>query len=701
MLLNKNKKENEFAPGVDGPDNSTPAEIRPDHAKAEPNSPARLPMKPDPAIVPELQALLEGENPELRARMREFGENPDLYPRSDLPLEEQRRHTMEGVRAVGEEGYFLAGFREENGGSSNPRDALTTLEALASINGSLAIKSGVQWGLWGGAVDQLGTERHSEWARKAASLEVPGCFAMTEHGHGSDVQSLETVATYDVETQEFVIDTPRDSAVKNYIGNAAADGRAAAVFAQLVTPDSDGRSNGVHCFIVPIRDEEGNALPGITIGDHGHKGGLVGVDNGTLAFDKVRIPRENLLNRFADVDEKGHYSSPIKSKNARFFTMLGTLIRGRIAVSGAAGGATQASLDIAVRYANRRRQFPGATGHEKKLIDYRSHRRRLLIPLARTYALQLLQNQILDRYHEQVQQQNSGAWSVTEPNEEQKFASREMESLAAAIKSAQTAHANKTIQECREACGGAGYMSENRLTTYRADADVYATFEGDNTVLIQMVGKNLLTAYGRDMSDMSPWDTVRYVAETAGDVVRRRTGFTTRLQGIRDLVTAEENHSLFEANYQAQLIDDRAQSVLKSLVRRVAPARSADKVQAAAIMNKVQDHLIAAGWARVDTLLVQAMVEAEEKLEEGSQARKVFEQLRHLFVFDSIVQHAGWYQEHNMLPASRVKAARAAINDLVDSLAPWSVVLVDAFGIPAEASNVPMLNSSGVDPKRD
>ncbi len=237
-------------------------------------------------------------------------------------------------------------------------------------------------------------------------------------------------------------------------------------------------------------------------------------------------------------------------------------------------------------------------------------------------------------------------------------------------------------------------MTENRLTTYRADSDVYATFEGDNTVLIQMVGKNLLTAYGRDMADMTPWDTVKYAATTASDVVRRRTGFTTRLQNIRDLVNAD---SLFDAAYQTRLIDDRAQSVLRSLVRRVQPARKADRIQAAAIMDKCQDHLIAVGWARVDALLIQAMVEAERSLEEGSMARQVMEQLRTLLAFDIITQHAGWYQEHNLLPGGRVKAARAAMNDLVDSLAPWSDVLVDAFGGPAEVTNVPMLTEPGID----
>lgn len=668
-------------------------------AQAEPRSPGRLPTTPKPSVATELGALLDGPHASFRHELREFIDDPSLFPRPELSVAEQREHTFNNLAKVRDFGGFQKGLRRDNGGPGKPILSTFTLEGLAWADGSLAIKSGVQWGLWGGALDQLGTERHLEWVEKASSLELPGCFAMTERGHGSDVQSLETTATYDPETDEFIINTPKDTAVKNYIGNAAKDGRAAVVFTQLYTPGSDGRSHGVHAIIVPIRDEEGNSLPGVTLGDHGHKGGLVGVDNGTLRFDNVRVPRVNLLNRFADVDEKGKYTSPIENPNARFFTMLGTLIRGRMGVAGAAGAATEASLDIALRYANRRRQFEGATGSKKRLIDHRQHRRRLLIPLARTYALHLLHNQILERYQEMNDQQESGTWSVTTPDEEQKFASREMESLAGAIKAAQTQHAIRTIQECREACGGAGYMSENRLTTYRADSDVFATFEGDNTVLIQMVGKNLLTAYGRAMNDMSPWDTVRYAATTATEVVRRRTGFTTRLQGLVDLVNPNEA-SLFDAVYQAKLIDDRAQSVLFSLVRRIQPARKADKVQAAAIVDKCQDHLIAAGWARVDTLLVQAMIEAEERLEEGSLARQVFEQLRHLFVLTTLVEHAGWYQEHNLLPAGRMKAARAAINDLVDSLAPWSMVLVDAFGIPSEVSNIPMLTEAGVDPLR-
>lgn len=665
-------------------------------AQPEQCSPKQLPLTPQASVAQDLLSLLDGNSHETRQMLREALNDPTYFPEDNATYLEQREHTLKLTQRIGELGVFQSGFDADSGGQGDSLPGVAALESVAMINGSLAVKSGVQWGLWGGAVDQLGTERHKEWVRKAASLELPGCFAMTERGHGSDVQNLETTATYDPETDEFIIHSPSPSAAKNYIGNAAAHGRAAAVFAQLYTPGGERRSHGVHCLIVPIRDEDGNPMPGVTIGDHGHKGGLLGVDNGTLMFNQVRVPRENLLNRFADVDENGKYSSPIESRNGRFFTMLGTLIRGRIAVAGAAGGATKASLDIAVRYGMRRRQFAGATGGEKHLMEHRNHRRRLLIPLARTYALSLLQNQIMERFQEQTKAQAAGTWSVTEPTKEQMYAAREMESLAAAVKVAQTAHANKTIQECREACGGAGYMSENRLTTYRSDADVFATFEGDNAVLIQMVGKNLLTAYAREMNNLSPWDIVKYAANTAGDVVSRRSGFTTRLQGMIDVVSDREK-SLFAPDYQVRLLDDRAKNVLGSLVRRIQAARKQDQIAAAATVDKAQDHMINAGWARIDALLIQAMVVAEAQLPQDSDARMVFEQLRHLFFFSTVVEHAGWYQEHNLLPAGRLKAARAAVNDLVDSLAPWSVVLVDALGVPKEVSNVPMLNDAGVD----
>src|SRR6185436_10153003 len=181
-------------------------------------------------------------------------------------------------------------------------------------------------------------------------------------------------------------------------------------------------------------------------------------------FDQVRIPRENLLNKYADVAEDGTYTSPIENPGRRFFTMLGTLIRGRVTV----GAAARVALDIATRYALERRQFeaPGAE-QEVLIMDYLVHQRRLFPLIAKSYALQFAQNELVAKCHE--------LQTSDDPDAEEQ---RELESRAAGLKAANTWHATRAIQEAREACGGAGYLAENRLIALKADTDVFTTFEG-------------------------------------------------------------------------------------------------------------------------------------------------------------------------------------------------------------------------------
>ena len=663
--------------------------------KPEKNQPAPLPMEQDFSAVEALADLLDGNFKERKESLRPLLNDASLLPKIDGTLDEIRANNLENVKKVAATGNIQPSFSPLNGGEGQVSAGVSSLELIAQINNSACIKSGVQFGLWGGAIDALGTERHVKFAQGAMDLSKLGCFAMTEMGHGSNVQDIETTATYDPETQEFVINTPTPGAKKAYIGNAARDGRWAAVFAQLYTPDSE-ESKGVHCLIVRIREEDGTDAPGVTTSDHGHKGGLLGVDNGMLEFDHVRIPRENLLNKFADVAEDGTYSSPIDSTNRRFFTMLATLVRGRLGVGASAAGATRAGLAIAVKYATIRRQFESDTpGQENHLMGYRQHRRRLLIPLAKSYAIAMFQNSLLDRYQAQTDAIMSGEWDPANPTREQDRAGREMESLAAIFKATAATHANATLQECREACGGAGYMAENLLTIFRQDVDIFTTFEGDDTILRQLVGKNLLTAYGWEVSDLSPFGMAKFVASNISDILTRRSGIAASLQSITDRVVG--TGSLFDAEEQLSIVQAREEHVLNSLVRRVQVARKMERAEAAKVIDRAQDHLLETAIAYGDRMMVQAMIEAESKLPEGSVARKVFEQLRDLFVLNTIVEKADWYQEHGVLSSGRCKAAKAAVNDLVDSLGPWSDVLVDAFKIPQVVLDRPMMVNGGTD----
>lgn len=303
------------------------------------------------------------------------------------------------MRLLASNGYAADGFAKDHGGTGDAGAAVTSIEMLAMSDLSLMVKAGVQWGLFGGAIENLGTARHHEaYVKRLVDLDLLGCFAMTETGHGSDVQALETTATYDADAGEFVIHSPTPSSRKDYIGGAAQHATMAAVFAQLIT---GGESQGVHCFVVPIRDEDGNDLPGVHTSDCGYKGGLPGVDNGRITFDQVRIPRENLLNKYADVEPDGTYTSPIDNANRRFFTMVGTLVRGRVTVGGSAGAAARVALSIATRYALQRRQFNSPQAEDEVLLmDYLVHQRRLFPLIARSYALQFAQNELVAKMHE-------------------------------------------------------------------------------------------------------------------------------------------------------------------------------------------------------------------------------------------------------------------------------------------------------------
>jgi len=414
-----------------------------------------------------LTRVLDGRWGEVRRRIREVDDPARFLPPTEpLSIEEYRAHTTAQLLALTEEGHARDGLATGMGGTGEFGASVTAFEMLGHGDLSLLVKAGVQFGLFGGAIANLGTQRHhTAYLPGVLDGSLLGCFAMTETGHGSDVQHLETTATHDPETDELVVHSPTAQARKDYIGNAARDGRMAAVFAQLVTADGEG--HGVHCVLVPIRDADGNPVPGVTIGDCGAKGGLPGVDNGELAFDHVRVPRENLLNRYGDIAPDGTYSSPIRSVTRRFFTMLGTLVRGRVSVAGGAGAATRSALTLATRYALQRRQFaPPGGGEELTLMSYRAHQRKLLPAIARSYALLLAQNDLVAMMHD-VPPHDGAA-----PEELQ----RELEARAAGLKVAATRHATDTIQMCREACGGAGYMAENRLVGLQADTDVFTTF---------------------------------------------------------------------------------------------------------------------------------------------------------------------------------------------------------------------------------
>lgn len=172
--------------------------------------------------------------------------------------------------------------------------------------------------------------------------------------------------------KQFVINTPSLEDSKVWVGNMGKTATHSAVYAQLYTPD--GQCHGLHIFIVPIRDPYTMLLmPGVVCGDMGPKAGLNGVDNGFATFNKVRIPRENMLNKTGDVTPEGKYVSPIKDAKKRFGISLGALSNGRVGLTHYAPCIQSLALSIAVRYGVVRQQFGPENGQEQSILDYQSH----------------------------------------------------------------------------------------------------------------------------------------------------------------------------------------------------------------------------------------------------------------------------------------------------------------------------------------
>lgn len=356
------------------------------------------------------------------------------------------------------------------------------LMAVALLDHSLEVELGVSLGLFGTTVRRLGSaEQASRWLPRVEAFEEFGCFALTELGHGSNVRGLETTARYDAASESFVLRTPTETAQKYWIGGAADRATVAAVFAQLWVGDVN---HGIHAFIVRLRDAPGAPpRPGIHIEDCGVKAGLNGVDNGRIWFDNLAVPRADLLCGTSQVAADGTYTADDPNPDARFGAALAALTGGRVSIAVNAVNAAKTGLCIAVRYARARRAFAPAPGaRETRLLDYTSHQRRLMPPLAAAYVYSLCAEELREKWAACV------ASGVVD---------KEMHVVSAGYKALFTWYMADALQHARECCGGQGYKAENRICVMRADRDVMTTFEGANDVMLQQVAKAALAFYAK------------------------------------------------------------------------------------------------------------------------------------------------------------------------------------------------------------
>jgi acyl-CoA oxidase len=369
-----------------------------------------------------------------------------------------------------------------------------------------------------------------------------------------------------------------------------------------------------------------------------------------------------MLNRFATINEHGVFESLISSDNRRFFTMLGTLVGGRIGIPRAGLSAAKSGLTIAIRYADQRLQFGPEGATEVPILNYRTHQRRLMPLIANAYALhfalQYLTKRFLNRTEEEMQ---------------------EVEALAAGLKAFATWNTTATLQECRECCGGKGYMTENRIDDLKNDTDIFTTFEGDNTVLMQLVAKSRLTEFKQEFGSMNLFGILNYVIDQAA---------TSFMELNPIIVRKTDMGHLLDPEFHLDAFIYRERDILTSAARRLRKHldNGMDSFDA---FNQTQYHMVNVGFAYVERIILEQFQVAVKNTKDKG-CKNILQKLCNLFALSQLEKNKGWYLEHGYMEGVKTKAIRKLINQLVWEIRQEAVPLVNAFEIPDSCLSAPI-----------
>ncbi|XP_053155313.1 peroxisomal acyl-coenzyme A oxidase 1 isoform X1 [Hemicordylus capensis] len=497
---------------------------------------------------------------------------------------------------------------------------------------------------------QATPEQQDRFFMPAWNLEIIGTYAQTEMGHGTHLRGLETTATYDPASQEFILNSPTVTSIKWWPGGLGKTSNHAIVLAQLHTQD---QCHGLHAFIVPIRQlGTHEPLPGITVGDIGPKFGYDEMDNGYLKMDNFRIPRENMLMKYAKVEPDGTYVKPLSDK-----LTYGTMVFIRSFIVGDAARSLARACTIAIRYSAVRHQSELKPGEpEPQILDYQTQQYKLFPLLAAAYAFHFVGSYMKDTYRRITGDINQGDLSELP----------ELHALSAGLKAFSSWVANAGIEECRMACGGHGYSRCSGLPDIYVNFTPSCTYEGENTVMMLQTARFLVKSYTQVSSGQLVSGMMSYLNDLPGQRIQPQ-----QVAGRPTAVHINNPSSLVEA-YKlraSRMVEFAAKNLQAELNRR----RSKEDA-----WNRTSVDLVRASEAHCHYVVVKLFTAKLAEIGDPA-VRAVINNLCLLYALCGISKNSGDFLQGGVLTEAQITQVNQRVKELLALIRPNAVALVDSF----------------------